>query len=232
MATTVTRSRRTTQVSAPRSRGVSQDFSTATRSTGAPVETPRRAYPSQPTRQVQPIRGRRLGSRQVVSVRGRRVREVKAVGPLFKVATVSLSFLVGGIVLAMWLSGLSTQQTFAISQLTAQESQLSNQLETLNRDLQNESSSAEIARRAQEMGMAIPDKPGVLNVAENGDVSESRPADAATTPIIDLNGEKVRPGTASSDPKDMKNLPNNLEAVPQGEQLPAADVPAVAPYSR
>lgn len=171
---------------------------------------------------------RRLGSRQVVSVRGRRTQPLKAVGLLPKVSAIAFVLLVGGIVIAMWLSGVATQQTFKINSLVAQESQLSNQLETLNRDLAHVSSSAEIARRARELGMVVPDQPGILIVEGNGDITENRASDGTVSPMIDVNGDPSKPGQASSDPKEIDELADNLEAVPQGEQLPAV---SVAPYS-
>ena len=172
---------------------------------------------------------RRLGSRQVVSVRGRRTQPIKAVGLLPKVSAIAIVMLIGGIVIAMWLSGIATQQTFRINSLVAQESQLSNQLETLNRDLEHVSSSAELARRAREMGMVVPDQPGILTVEENGDITENRASDGIVSPMLDVNGDPARPGQASSDPKETGELSgDNLPAVPQGEQLPAA---GVAPYS-
>ncbi|NLF89757.1 MAG: hypothetical protein GX570_00180, partial [Corynebacterium marinum] len=180
--------------------GASRDFtSTAVLERGQRTRTvppqtplPRRSRPIPPPS--------RLGSRQVVSVRGRRVAEVKRTTLLAKLVSLSIMLAIAGVAVAMWLSGVSTQQTFQMQVLQSQDRQLSNQLETLNRDLENVRSSAEIARRAGELGMAVPSQPGILAVQENGDIVEQRPADPATSPIIDVNGAPVRPGQASSDP--------------------------------
>ncbi|WIM72219.1 hypothetical protein QP028_13255 [Corynebacterium suedekumii] len=48
-------------------------------------------------------------------------------------------------------------------------------------------------------------------------------------PIIDVNGAPVRPGQASSGSEEINELGDNLEAVPQGHQLPATERPASAP---
>lgn len=246
---------------AARTMGASRDLTTADAHAGAGrtalldrAPSPRLgrasvAAPERPTRREQtaptaPQRrprsdephknGRRLGSRQVVSVRGRRVSPIKNTGLLPKVSAIAITLLIAGIVLAMWLSGIATQQTFRINQLVAQESQLENQIETLNRDLQSVSSSAELARRANEMDMVVPQQPGILVREENGDITESRPAAGEVSPMIDINGEHIRPGQASSDPNETDELTDNLQAVPEGEQLPPSGsdrVPGVAPYS-
>jgi hypothetical protein len=183
---------------------------------------------------------RRLGSRQVVSVRGRRVAPVKKASSLARVSVVAIVMLISGVALAMWLSGLATQQTFRLQQLSSQDAQLSNQLETLHRDLENVSSSAEVARRASDMGMVAPQQPGILEAGQPGEVEELRPAGAETSPIIDVNGAPVRPGQASSDPDRTDELADSLATVPDNQApapappappAPNADVPAVAPYS-
>ncbi|WIM70104.1 hypothetical protein [Corynebacterium suedekumii] len=183
----------------------------------APLPTRRKPYQN------------RLGSKQVVSVRGRRVTTTRQTTLLAKLGATSFVLLIAGVALAMWLSGVSTQQTFHMQQLASQDRQLSNQLETLNRDLENVRSSAEITRRAGEMGMVLPAQPGILAVKENGDIVEERPADPAVRPIIDVNGAPVRPGQASSGSEEINELGDNLEAVPQGHQLPATERPASAP---
>lgn len=248
----------------PRAMGASRDFTTGT-PTGATgvlerdrVSRPRRAAepadgytrataPTRPSRtDVDPgpertgapsRNNRRLGSRQVVSVRGRRVAPVKKASSLARVSVVAIVMLIGGVALAMWLSGLATQQTFRLQQLSSQEAQLSNQLETLHRDLENVSSSAEVARRASEMGMVVPQQPGILEAGQPGEVEELRPAGSETSPVIDVNGAPVRPGQASSDPDRTDELADSLATVPDNQApapappAPNADVPAVAPYS-
>lgn len=175
---------------------------------------------------------RSLGSQQVVSVRGRRVSPARRTTLLAKLAAAAFSLLILGVALAMWLSGVSTQQAFQIQQMSSQERQLSNQLETLNRDLENVSSSAEIVRRAIDMGMAVPTQPGILEVRANGEIVEERAADPATRPILDVNGQPIRPGQPSSDPEAIEELGDSLESLPQGRQLPPTNpAPGVAPYS-
>lgn len=205
----------------------------------------RTASPNRPVRAVPEnlhatplrVRGpqRKLGSKQVLSVRGRRTAATKRISLLAKLAGLAVAMLIGGVALAMGLSGVSTEQTFRMQELGAQEAQLNNQLETLHRDLESASSSAEVARHAAELGMAIPNQPGVLAVGENGDTVEQRPAAPDTRPIIDVNGQRIDPNQASSNPSDTDELGDNLEAVPQGqapqpEQAASPQVPAVAPY--
>ncbi|WP_018297087.1 hypothetical protein [Corynebacterium lubricantis] len=195
---------------------------------------PRRLRPG--VRPHEPRKRGRLGSNQVVSVRGRRVEapttEVKR--RFTSVSIIGLPLLAIGVALAMIFSGLSTQQTFTIQQLQATETSLSNEVETLNRDLENLQSSAEIARRASDAGMVVPVSPGIVEVGNDGAVTESRPADPETQSIIDVNGAPVRPGRASSDPNQTDEVSRSLEARPNNEPAPAPQAPqapAVAPYS-
>ena len=183
------------------------------------------AEPSRPSRSggrqnsPQPGKGpHRLGSQQVVSVRGRRVNPVKRVTTRARLSIVAIAMMVGGIVFAIWLSGIATQQTFRVQVLTAEESQLNNELETLHRDLENVRSAAEIAGHAVDEGLEIPESPGILRREENGDIVEDRPASAETRPIIDVNGEPVRPGQASSDPDGIGELRERLESIPEGRR--------------
>lgn len=212
-----------------RSMGASRDFTTGAdggAGTGL-LERPRRGAqsttPTRPSRRVHrpevpQRRNKRLGSKQVVSYRGRRMGPPRKDPAIFRLAVIAIGMVIAGVAVAMWLSGLSTAQTFKIQQLTVQESQLSNQVETLNRDLENVRSSADVARRANDMNMAVPVQPGVVEVNENGDINEQRPADGATESIIDVNGEPVRPGRASSDPNETSDVSDSLSAVPQGQQ--------------
>ncbi|MBF9010752.1 hypothetical protein HMPREF2976_06870 [Corynebacterium sp. HMSC077D10] len=134
----------------------------------------------------------------------------------------------------MGLSGLSTAQTFKIQQLSVQENTLDNQLETLNRDLEDVRSSADVARRAAEDSMGVPAQAGIVEVQENGDIAERRPAEPETDSIIDVNGAPVRPGQASSDPNETEDVNGNLNAVPQGTQsvqAPQGQQAYQAPYA-
>jgi len=194
---------------------------TATR-TVSPTRTTRREVP-----QITPTpRTSRLGSRQVVTQRGRRVAPIKKVTLFSRLSAVAIALLIGGVILAVWLSGVSTSQTFRIQQLTFQESQLDNQLETLNRDLEQVRSSADVARRGAEADMGIPTQPGIVEVTEDGSVEERRPATEGTEAIIDVNGEPVRTGRATSDPRDTEGVSDELNAVPRGQQQRVGDVNA------
>lgn len=213
---------------ATRSMGASRDFTTGI-DTGAPTAvrertstrtTGKTARRTAPSRTRVPHRGpNRLGSKQVVSFRGRRLQQqTKQNNAFVRVAVLAVTLLIGGVVLAMWLSGLSTSQTFKIQQLTVQESQLDNQIESLNRDAENLSSSADIARRADELGMAVPKQPGVTEVGGDGEIIAKRGGTPYTEKLIDVNGEPIRPGQASSDPKDTEGMSDSLNAVPRGQQ--------------
>ena len=203
---------------ATRTMGASRDFTTGI-DTGAPTALRERPSTKRaPSRTRVPHRSRstnRLGSKQVVSFRGRQLQpQTKKSGLFARLSVIALTLLA----VAMWLSGLSTKQTFAIQQLTVQDSQLDNQIETLNRDAENLSSSADIARRADEMGMAIPKQPGIAEVGGDGKIVDKREGTPDTEKLIDVNGEPIRPSQASSDPKDTEGLSDSLNAVPQGQQ--------------
>ncbi|WIM66979.1 hypothetical protein QP027_07520 [Corynebacterium breve] len=204
----------------------------------AAVETPApsRAVPSGYQKRITPHvprQPRRLGSKQVVSVRGRRVAQptTEVRRRFTAVSVIALPLLIVGILTAMFLSALSTQQTFAVQELQVTEEQLNNEVETLNRDLEDLQSSAEIARRASEAGMVLPVNPGIVNVENDGSVAESRPADPATQPIIDVNGAPVRPSRASSDPEATNEISDALETRPQGNQLAPTGPESPAPDS-
>ena len=58
----------------------------------------------------------RLGSKQVVSVRGRRVGEVSEIKRTFStMSAIAVPLLILGVLIAMFLSGLSTSQSFTLS---------------------------------------------------------------------------------------------------------------------
>ncbi|MEZ2120931.1 MULTISPECIES: hypothetical protein [unclassified Corynebacterium] len=178
------------------------------------------------------------GSRQVVSVRGRRIVAPKADPVRVRFAIVLVVTLLAGVMLTIYLSGLTTQQTFRLQELSRTDSRLGNQIETLNRDHQSATSAAEIARRAAELGMVIPDQPGVLSVRSDGGVDELRAAEPdAVRPIIDVNGSRVIPGPASSDPVETDAVVDRVQPLPRGglpgaEQMPVpvpSEPPAPAP---
>lgn len=190
---------------------------TRTRRPREAAPSPRRIAPHIPH---SPGRGR-LGSRQVVSVRGRRVGVPTAAKRRFStVSAVAIPLLVAGIVLAMVLSGASTNQSFTIQQLQTRERALSNEVESLNRDLEDARSSAEIAQRASAAGMVVPGEPGILAVDEAGAVTEQRPADPeASTRVVDVNGTAPGSGRASSDREATSEIGDRLTTVPGGNVL-------------
>ncbi|MCF4006278.1 hypothetical protein L1O03_03675 [Corynebacterium uropygiale] len=200
-----------------RSRTGTRNWSTGT----AFAPRPQKPATGLPRREETRRRQGRLGSRQVVSVRGRRIGSVRVTHRWVKIAGLIVTMLLGGIALAMYLSGVTTQQAFEMQQLTSQESQLENQLETLHRDLADKSSASELARRAQEMNMVVPVQPTVMGPDENGALVEQRPGDATTRPVIDINAETSSQHTASSNPADTRNMADRLAAVPHGERLPS-----------
>ena len=210
----------TTRV-ATTTRSIPGQSNTVTR-TATPTRTTRREVP----RATPAPRRSRLGSRQVVTERGRRVAPIKKATLFSRLSAVAIALLIGGVALAVWLSGVSTSQTFRIQHLTVQESQLDNQLETLNRDLEQVRSSADVARRGADSRMGIPTQPGIIEVEEDGSVKERRPATEGTEAIIDVNGEPVRTGQATSNPRDTEGMSEELNAVPRGQQQRIGDVDA------
>lgn len=175
---------------------------------------------------------RKAGSQQVFSYRGRRVERPQVDQRLVRLVVSMTLLLVGAVLACMALSGLATSQTFALQQLQNKERVLANQVETLNRDLQNVSSSAALANKARELGMVIPDQAGILATDEHGNIVEQRPATDITRPIVDVNSVAPAP-VATSDPEDTQEVADNLNAVPlpyspNSASLPYANSPTVA----
>jgi hypothetical protein len=158
---------------------------------------------------------RKAGSQQVFSNRGKRIVRQR-VDPSRIRFVLALTLLLGaGVFIAMMLSKISTEQSFEMQELQHNESTLQNQVETLNRDLQNASATAEIARQAKDLGMVIPDQPGILAKNESGDIHEQRAPGTVTRPIVDVNGQQVRPQVASSDPKATNEVSQRLNEAPR-----------------
>ncbi|WP_296104530.1 hypothetical protein [uncultured Corynebacterium sp.] len=151
---------------------------------------------------------KRMGSRQVISVRGRRVvseeRRVKRTTIQFIVVCI---LLIGvGVGVTMYLSGVTTQQSFAIQKAKDKKTTLDNELEGLHRDVKNASSNSEVAKKASEDGMVVPDQPGIMTVNPDGSVVENRAADPSKThEIHDINSGADPKAKASSDPEKTKN---------------------------
>ena len=172
----------------------------------------------------------RLGSNQVVSVRGRRVATTKARSKFSSLSQIALPLLVVGIAAAMILSGIATTQTFAIQKLQAREQELSNEVESLNRDLEDRRSSAALAQRADSMGMVLAGEPGVVAVNEEGHAEEQRPYNPeSATKLVDVNGEGRPAARASSDDRATKELEDALTQRP-GRAANAPRLDNLAPY--
>lgn len=190
------------------------------RRTMRPTDTPRTApMPSGLKPRVAPHmpRGpRRLGSKQVVSVRGRRVSTTEAKRKFSTMSLMALPLLIFGIFGAMLLSALSTEQTFTIEQLQSQERALNNEIETLNRNVEDSRAAAEVAAKADAAGMVIPVQPGIINVDAEGKAHETRESDASkTVRVVDVNQETIRTDHATSDQKATRDIADNLSALPQ-----------------
>ncbi|HIW92702.1 MAG TPA: hypothetical protein H9870_13700 [Candidatus Corynebacterium avicola] len=185
-------------------------------STVATTPTRRRTYSS-------PVR--RRGSQQQLTVRGRRVavRQPRNRALVWTVVLM-LALLVAGTALAMYLSGRSTEQSFQLNKAQETSSTLSNEIESLNRDVEDASSTQNIATEAARLGMEVPGQTGVLNV-EDGAVDETRAADnSSNRPITDINGE-VRNQGPSSDPESTGNAGENAS---DEDATAAADAAAAA----
>lgn len=181
----------------------------------------------------------RLGSQQVVSVRGRRVGSVAKPSKFSALSSVAVPLLIVGIALAMLLSGLATTQTFTVQKLQSQERELSNQVESLTRDLEDRRSAASLAKRAQDAGMVVASEPGIVEVDEAGTVKERRAFNPeAVVKLVDVNGQLPQSARASSDDRATRELGDSLTRRPGGNVLgqsgagdPAApQVANLAPY--
>lgn len=233
---TMTRGSRTEPSSTRSSRkSGSRDYSTAARNAststvGAPTTLPperRHSTRGLVNPGAQPTYKRRFqhktGSQQVLSVRGRRVVAPRADPKVINLFVIVVVLLCVGVGVSMGLSGMSTQQTYQLQNLKAEETELANRIESLTRDVEDARSAATIAATASGMGMVSPVQPGVLEVQDNGEVSEQRPASPETRTIIDINdGQQVRPNQASSNPDEIDEVTENLQVIPpqQGTATP------------
>ncbi|MBN9643095.1 hypothetical protein ACFSSC_05745 [Corynebacterium mendelii] len=200
----------------------------ATRGAGAPTGL-KRGTGYLPGHQPLP---RRTGSKQVTSIRGRRVVAPKADPRYIRFTVLVIGVLIGGIVGTLSLAGVTTHQSYQIAHLQGLDAQLDNQLETLHRDHEAARSAADMARRASDMGMVVADQPGIIAVGvDDQPVTVRQPDASKTRPIIDVNGNRVRPLPATSDPEETAALIDNLQAIPGNATPGAAAIPAVAPYS-
>ena len=151
-------------------------------------------------------RTRRLGSQQQVSVRGRRIAPVKSQSALKNWAVAAVAAFLLGIGFTQYLSGVTTEQSFQIAESKEQSTALSDQLESLERDVAVAQSGGNIAAEAAKLGMVAPQQPGILSV-EGDKVEERREmAGDSNRPVVDVNGNQRQPG-ATSDPNKTNNVP-------------------------
>lgn len=180
-------------------------------------------------RSARRLGGSRVGSRQQVSVRGRRIIALERGNPqLTRRIALALTVFILGVVSVMALSAATTKQSFQIADAQSRSTTLDNEIESLNRDVANAKSSANIAKEASEMGMVTPKQSGILE-DRDGKVKETRPADAeGGKEVVDVNGNAKRRG-ATSDPNETSRVeglhPNN--PIVAGDSAP--DVSASAP---
>ena len=166
----------------------------------------------------------------MVSVRGRRVAATRVRSKFSSLSQIALPLLVIGIAAAMILSGIATTQTFAIQKLQAKEQQLVNEVESLNRDLEDRRSSAALAQRADSMGMVLAGEPGVVAVNEEGHAEEQRPYNPeSASKLVDVNGDGRPASRASSDDRATKELEDALTQRP-GRTANAPRIDNLAPY--
>lgn len=161
---------------------------------------------SAPGRSTRRFGGSRVGSRQQVSVRGRRIIALERGNPkLTRRIVLAITVFILGVVSIMALSAVTTKQSFQISDAQSRSTTLENEIESLNRDVANAKSSANIAKEASEMGMVTPNQSGILE-DRGGKIEETRPANAEDgKEVVDVNGEAKRRG-ATSDPNKTERV--------------------------
>lgn len=171
-----------------------------------------------PATRRRPRRSGRLGSQQQVSERGRRLTPIRSTDTsLVRWSVALVVVLVLGISSVMYLSGITTDQSFQITDARERSTTLTNEIETLERDVAEAQSASNIAAEASRMGMVAPEHAGVLDV--RGDkVEERRGTDAAASrPVIDVNGDE-RPRGATSDPAQTNSVPGLAPEGPAGAE--------------
>lgn len=135
----------------------------------------------------------RTGSKQNLSHRGRRVVQPKPNPGIIRMLIMVTVVLAGAIAAAMGLSVYTTEQTFHLQNLKNTDAALTNQIETLQRDLERKRSAAAIAEHAQDDGMVVPNIPGILESQADGTVAQTRDPDTQETrPITDVNANNAQ----------------------------------------
>ncbi|MDO4911108.1 MAG: hypothetical protein Q3972_05140, partial [Corynebacterium sp.] len=130
----------------------------------------------------------RLGSKQQLTHRGRRVVQPKANPAVIRMLVMVTLVIAGSIAGAMGLSVYTTEQTFHLQDLKATDATLTNQIETLHRDLEEKQAAAALAQHASQSGMVVPNIPGIIQTQQDGSVAEVRAANPTETrPVADTN---------------------------------------------
>lgn len=229
MAARATRSATLTRTPRRSEQGATRVHSASTANAASPAN-PVRTMSGVKPHERHPKSGGRLGSNQVVSVRGRRVATAQTRTKFSSLSQIALPLLFVGIAAAMILSGVATTQTFTIQKLQAKEQQLANEVESLNRDLEDRRSAAALAQRADAMGMVLAGEPGVVAVDEAGHAQEQRPYNPeSATKLVDVNGAGLPGSRASSDERATKDLEDSLTQRP-GRSAHAPHAANLAPY--
>lgn len=179
----------------------------APRTTTAPGRRPPVALrPAPTTPEVRPRRrfAHAPGSNQVISVRGRRVIAApKADARLVRGITTLIALLVVGVVGTMMLSTWTTTQSFAIQELTNQQADLRNRIETQRRNLEEQRAAANLAEKAVAAGMIVPGQVGILSVDPQGVTAQQLAADPAKQlPLVDVNAATAKGMTAAAAPTE------------------------------
>ena len=187
----------------------------------SPVEKPRTGF------------GHRVGSKQITSYRGRRIVQQRTDANTVRFIVLLSAVMAVSIAISVWLSGVSTQQSFTLKELNRQDAQISRELETMHRNLEEVRSAAEVTRHAAESGQVVAIEPGILGVEADGTVVEQRPANPAESrPLSDINGAPVRGDRATSDPETIRNMEDTIVATPGTESARRGRQtdPGMAPY--
>lgn len=173
-----------------------------------------------------PNRRGRLGSQQQVSVRGRRIAPIENPNRRkFRIIALCVAVVCGAIASIMILSGLTTEKTFQISEAEKKSETLSNEIVSLQRDVEKAKSAQNLSAKAADLGMVVPGQAGILD-ANGKKVHERRGSDNGNDrPVIDVS-DGARTRGATSDPEETRNIPGLAPQSPEGA---AAQLPSPAP---
>jgi cell division protein FtsL len=178
---------------------------------------------------------RRPGSLQVTTVRGRRVATAgRGNRMLLKTFALICVVVAVGVAVTMYLSGKTTEQSFQLAEAEGTSDTLSDQIETLNRDVKEAGSTQHLAAEAARLGMVVPGQTGVLD-ADGNRVDQLRAPDAAKDrDVTDVNGDVTRSGP-TSDPRRTGQVPGLVPSAPTDAApapQPAGAAPAAPPAAQ